>query len=160
MITTMNNTFLLSKIPTYRSKVVALPARVAPVVFERWWSESRHRSAGSLVETIQTHVGRLTLDATTWTRSSSGPTAPLRSVRGKLRSSGRRSWPVELELMAWSRTSSEVGLRFAGRRLPGPTAVVRYHELATAVLESIGSGLVELYPSELTADDLRRPHAA
>ncbi len=161
MLATMNNdTMLMSEMPTYSSKVVPVPARVAPVVFERWWSESRRRSAGSLVETIETDVGRLTLDATTWSRSSSGATAPVRSVRGKLRAPGRRAWPVELELTPWSRTASELGLRFTSRRLPGITAVARYHQLATAVLDSIGSGLLELYLPELKADDLRRAHAA
>jgi hypothetical protein len=68
---------------------------------------------------------------------------------------------VELELTPWSSTASELGMRFAGRRrVPKGRALSRYHELAAAVLESIGSGLLELYPAELTAEDLRRPNAA
>ncbi len=166
MLATMNNdtmtnpTRYMSDMPTYSSKVVPIPARVAPVVFERWWLERRRRSLGSLVETIETDVGRVTLDPTMWTRSWSSAIGPVRSVRGRLRAPGRRSWPVELEFSPWSRTASELGLRFTGRRIPGPARVAGYHELAGAVLESIGSRLVELYPSELTVDDLRRQHAA
>lgn len=161
MLATMNNDITpMSEMPTYSSKVVPIPARVAPVVFERWWMERRRRSNGSLVETIESDVGRLTLDPTMWTRSSSSAIGPVRSVVGKLRAPGRRPWPVELEFSPWSRTASELGMRFAGRRLPGPTGVARYHELAVAVLDSIGPELLALYPQELTAEDLRRPHAA
>ena len=161
MLATMNNnTMPIPVMPTYSSKVVPIPARVASVVFERWWLTLRRRSSGSMVETIHTHDGKLTLDPTMWTRSSSSAIEPVRSVRGKLHASRWHSWPVELEFALWSQTASELGLRFTSRRIPGPTGIARYHELAGSVLETIGSGVLALYPAELTADDLRRPHAA
>ncbi len=150
----------MTHIPTYISRVVPVPARVGPVVLERWWSETRSRSAGSRFETVEVDLGRLMLDPATWEQSSLGPAGPHRRVFGKLSAPGHRAWPVELELTPWSLGSSELGLRFAGRRFPSASGLIRYHPLAAAVLDAIGSSLLELYPAELTEEDLRRPNAA
>jgi hypothetical protein len=47
------------------------------------------------------------------------PTFPLRQVPGRLRAtSGRRSYPVELEVTAWSGSRSEIAVRLVGRSVP------------------------------------------
>ena len=47
------------------------------------------------------------------------PTLPLRQAPGRLRStSRRRSYPVEVEVTAWSGSRSEIGVRLVGRSVP------------------------------------------
>ena len=47
------------------------------------------------------------------------PTLSLRQAPGRLRAtSGRRSYPVELEVSAWSGWRSEIGVRLVGRSVP------------------------------------------
>jgi hypothetical protein len=47
------------------------------------------------------------------------PTLPLRQAPGRLRAtSGRRSYPVEVEVTAWSGSRSEIGVRLVGRSVP------------------------------------------
>jgi hypothetical protein len=157
----INDALPMIEIPTYTSHVVPLPTRIAPVVFERWWSQTRHRSAGAPHEVVEVELGRLALEPATWRRSHGSRTDPQRTVCGMVSIRGHRAWPVELELTPWSSTASELGLRFAGRRrYPKGQALARYHQVAEAVLESIGTRLLDLYPAELTEQDLRRANAA
>jgi hypothetical protein len=47
------------------------------------------------------------------------PTLSLRQAPGRLRArSGRRSYPVELEVSAWSGSRSEIGVRLVARSVP------------------------------------------
>jgi hypothetical protein len=156
----MNETHaLVPEFPTYVSRVLPLTASAAPSVFEGWWAQARRRSNGARVETLAVANGHLVLDAASWVRCSPGPFSPYRRVRGRLRLRGRRGWPVELELLPWSASNSELGLRFAGRRRLGMVQFERYHRMATAVVDLVGSALLAAAP---VADEarIRRPDAA
>jgi hypothetical protein len=152
---------LMTGCPTYVSRIVPLPARAAPTVFEGWWAEFRRGYNGELVETFSVHDGEVTFDPSSWTRCGPGPLAPYRRIRGRLRARTlwRGSWPVEVELSPWSSTSSELGVRYAGRRLRGVASVTRYHRLAASVLEGLGSAILHTVPAELD-ERIRRPDAA
>ena len=52
---------------------------------------------------------------------------------------GRRAWPIEVELLPWSSTTCEVGLRFVGRNVPSGRRVGDYHELATAAVRTLAT---------------------
>jgi hypothetical protein len=68
------------------------------------------------------------------------PTLPLRQAPGRLRAtSGRRSYPVELEVTAWSGSRSEIGVRLVGRSVPLDDGwrQRRYLDLAHAIAERL-----------------------
>jgi len=132
-------------LPIYRSRVVPVPARLAPVLFERWWCETRRVSGWTQHEVIETEHGQLVMDPLTWNRSG-GPSAmyPYRRVGGAVRVRAGRALPVELELAPWSASHSELGLRFTGRRVPRSAAVRRYHAFVEELLDGLGTELVDL----------------
>ena len=150
---------LIPELPTYVSRVLPLSASAAPSVFEQWWADARRSSNGARVETVGVPHGHLALDGASWARCSPGPFAPYRRVRGRLRVRGRRPWPVELELSPWSASSSELGVRYTGRRRPGSAQLDRYHRMAIAVLDAVEARLLDAAP---VANDvrIRRPDAA
>jgi hypothetical protein len=66
------------------------------------------------------------------------PTLPLRQAPGRLRATaGWRSYPVELEVTAWSGSRSEIGVRPVGRSIPLDDGWRQRHylELAHAVAD-------------------------
>lgn len=149
----------ITDVPTYVSALLDLPARDAPEVCEQWWSRARRRSQGALFQVVEFGSASLELDPITWRRGPGAGTAPFRQVRGRLKPMGRRAWPVELELLPWSTTTCEVGLRFTGRRLPSPRRVDRYHEHARGAVRAVGSALLEV-PRRTTVIEVRHPDAA
>jgi hypothetical protein len=101
------------------SRVVALPVAVAEAVFD-----DVTRSLGSSVDTDPTALGTSLL--------------PARRIRTRLGS--HIPWagvPVEVELAPWSRSRTEVGVRYAGSRPPRALARHVYEKRAPALLDDI-----------------------
>jgi hypothetical protein len=145
-------------LPAYVSRVVPLSSRLACDVFERWWSETSRRSRGNDLDAIETASGRIVLDRRTLQRCDGASAMyPYRRVCGKLRVGARRAWRVELELAPWSSSHSELGFRYAGRRVPMPGAIARYHAVGEALLAHLERGFAELRP--IVEAEARR-HAA
>jgi hypothetical protein len=98
---------------------VALPVAVAEAVFD-----DVTRSVGTSVDTDPTALGTALL--------------PARRIRTRLGSS--IPWagvPVEIELTPWSRSRTEVGVRYAGCRHPRALARHVYEHRAPALLDEI-----------------------
>jgi hypothetical protein len=103
----------------YLSRVVALPVAVAEAVFD-----DVTRSVGTSVHTDPTALGTALL--------------PARRIRTRLGSSN--PWagvPVEIELTPWSRSRTELGVRYAGSRHPRALARYMYEQRAPALLDEI-----------------------
>jgi len=103
----------------YLSQVVDLPVAIAEVLFD-----DATQALGSAVRTDPTPLGTALL--------------PLRRVRTKLRTP--LPWtgvPVEVELTPWSRSRSEVGVRYAGRRRPRAMARYVYESQAPRLLDAV-----------------------
>jgi hypothetical protein len=99
----------------YLSRVVALPVAVAEAVFD-----DVTRSVGTSVHTDPTAL------------------LPARRIRTRLGSS--IPWagvPVEIELTPWSRSRTELGVRYAGSRHPRALARYMYEQRAPALLDEI-----------------------
>src|SRR2546430_1826086 len=103
----------------YLSRVVALPVAVAEAVFDdvtRSRAASAHRAP-----------------------TAPGPAPlPARGIRTRLGS--RTPWAgvgVEVELAPWSRSRSEVGVRYGGSRQPRALARHVYEKRAPALLDEI-----------------------
>lgn len=80
---------------------------------------------------------------------------PVRRLRGALRVGAFTSIRVEVELAAWSRAESELGLRPVGRP-PRAGTVERYYAQVTSLLAELGA-LVACDPAHREADGrLRR----
>ena len=92
--------------------------------------------------------------------------APVRRARARLRTGRWRRVRVEVELLPWSRSESELGLRPLGRRLGtawAPTSVGRrYFDAALAALEHVAGRLEHLAPAVAEPADSgsRTPRAA
>ena len=149
----------VSGLPTYVSHRVPLSPDDAPSAFERWWTESRRRNHGLLFQIVDIGIGRLELDPVTWRRGPGTATTPFRSVRGRLKKHGRRAWPIEVELLPWSSTTCEVGLRFVGRNVPSGRRVGDYHELATAAVRTLAT-CVRAQPPRTVVIDAPMPAMA
>jgi len=83
------------------------------------------------------------------------PGAPRRRVPGRLRTPrGIRPIRVELELTAWSRRTSELGLR-PTRRVPPPRRTDAWFSAAAASLDGLSGRLTDALPVR-AADRLER----
>jgi hypothetical protein len=94
----------------YMSCRLDVPPQVASAAYDE--------RAGSLTDQrweVEANAARLDLRGPVCRYSGSG-WRPLRSQLGTL-TVGRHRWPVELELLPWSRDRTELGLRPYGRRL-------------------------------------------
>jgi hypothetical protein len=103
----------------YLSRVVALPVAVAEALFD-----DVTRSVGTSVHSDPAALGTALL--------------PVRRIRIRLGSS--IPWagvPVEVELAPWSRSRTEVGVRYAGMRHPRALARRVYEKRAPALLDEI-----------------------
>jgi hypothetical protein len=103
----------------YLSRVVALPVAVAEAVFD-----DVTRSLGASAHAAPTALGTALL--------------PARRIRTRLGS--QVPWagvPVEVELAPWSRSRTEVGVRYGGSRPPRPLARHVYEKRAPALLDEI-----------------------
>ncbi len=110
------------------SRVVALPVAVAEAVFD-----DVTRSLGSSVDTELTALGTSLL--------------PARRIRTRLGS--HVPWagvPVEVELAPWSRSRTEVGVRYAGSRHPRALARHVYEKRAPALLDEITDSIIARLP--------------
>lgn len=100
----------------YVSRRVCLPPIVAATAFDIL------RLAGARADqpatwTLETPSALLVLNDVR--HLPDHPTLPLRQAPGRLRStSRRRSYPVEVEVTAWSGSRSEIGVRLVGRSVP------------------------------------------
>jgi hypothetical protein len=103
----------------YLSRVVDLPVAIAEVLFD-----DATQTLGPATRSDPAPLGTAML--------------PLRRVRTRLRAP--IPWagiPVEVELMPWSRSRSEVGVRYAGRRRPRAVARYVYETRAPRLLEAV-----------------------
>jgi hypothetical protein len=103
----------------YLSRVVALPVAVAEAVFD-----DVTRSLGASAHADPTAMGTALL--------------PARRIRTRLGS--QIPWAgvaVEVELAPWSRSRSEVGVRYGGTRPPRALARHVYEKQAPALLDEI-----------------------
>jgi hypothetical protein len=90
-------------------------------------------------------------------RTSRSPhSGPVRRVRGTLRLRGLGGTvPVEVELQAWSRRESEVGVRPVTRRPPTWRAE-RYFDSVAQLLSELSDRLLLTVAAENRAEQLRR----
>jgi len=139
---------------SYVSRVVALPPDLAGQVFDACQRDGQHRSADPSRWTLAAGPTSIVELHGPGERSAPEPSRSwvTRSIPGVLRTGrpGRPS-PVELELVAWSSSRAELGLRPVGRRAPS----VRYLTAAVAAVEALASelelrGLLALHPSHVT----------
>jgi hypothetical protein len=117
---------------TYLSRVVALPVAVAEALFD-----DATRSLGPSVDTDPAALGTALL--------------PTRRIRMRLGSS--IPWagvPVEVELAPWSRSRTEVGVRYAGIRHPRALARRVYEKCAPALLDEITDAINARLPGTRT----------
>jgi hypothetical protein len=108
---------------SYLSRVVDLPVALAEVLFD-----DATQSLGPAARSEPTAVGTSML--------------PARRVRTQLR--GPLPWPgvtVEIELMPWSRSRSEIGLRYGGKRLPRAVARRVYETQAPRLLDDVADAI-------------------
>ena len=107
----------------YLSHVVDLPVAIAEVLFD-----DATQTLGSVTRNDPAPLGTAML--------------PLRRVRTMLRAP--IPWagiPVEVELTPWSRSRSEVGVRYAGRRRPRAVARYVYETQAPRLLEAVADAI-------------------
>ena len=112
----------------YLSRVVALPVAVAEAVFD-----DVTRSLGASAHADPTTLGTALL--------------PARRIRTRLGS--QIPWAgvaVEVELAPWSRSRSEVGVRYGGNRQPRALARHLYEKRAPALLDEITDAINERLP--------------
>jgi hypothetical protein len=103
----------------YLSEVVDLPVAIAEVLFD-----DATKTLGRTLESDPAPLGTALL--------------PLRRVHTKLRAP--IPWagiPVEVELTPWSRSRSEVAVRYGGRRRPRAVARYVYETQAPRLLEAV-----------------------
>jgi hypothetical protein len=117
----------------YLSRVVALPVAVAEAVFD-----DVTRSLGSCVHTDPAALGTSLL--------------PARRIRTRLGSP--IPWagvPVEVELAPWSRSRTEVGVRYAGSRHPRALTHHVFKKRAPALLDEITDSINARLPGSRAA---------
>jgi hypothetical protein len=121
----------------YITRRVSLPPRVAAAAFDAVSVANAERELTSWTVVAPSSV-LVAKDC-----SLVGPehwTLPIRRAEGRLRAPRRLgSYPVEVELVAWSREQAEVGVRPRGHWVPladGPRQR-RYFGLATAMAEHL-----------------------
>jgi hypothetical protein len=104
---------------SYLSRVVDLPIAIAEILFD-----DATQSLGSAARSDPRAVGTALL--------------PARRVRTQLRAP--LPWPgvpVEIELMPWSRSRTEIGLRYGGKWLPRAVARYVYETQAPRLLDDV-----------------------
>jgi len=147
-------------LPMYLSRVVDVPTRLAPTTFEQWWSRVRRASGAAPRHEISVDRGVVSLAPSTLVRpAASSAIEPLRALQGWLRASAARAFPIELELSPWSQDASALGIRYAGRRLPGAGALARYHRVGFDVLDELAGQLTDELARLTTLDDEREQAA-
>jgi hypothetical protein len=100
----------------YVSRRVCLPPLVAATAFDVLHLAGAD-GGGSTTWTLGAPSAVLVLNGTKLLPDH--PTLALRQASGRLRAmSGRRSYPVEVEVAAWSGLRSEIGVRLVGRSVP------------------------------------------
>jgi hypothetical protein len=107
----------------YLSRVVALPVAVAEAVFD-----DVTRSLGDSAHADPTVLGTTLL--------------PARRIRTRLGS--RIPWagvPIEVELAPWSRSRTEIAVRYGGNRQPRALARHVYVKRAPALLDEIAGAI-------------------
>jgi hypothetical protein len=117
----------------YLSRVVALPVAVAEAVLD-----DVTRSLGSSVHTDPAELGTSLL--------------PARRIRTRLGSP--IPWagvPVEVELAPWSRSRTEVSVRYAGSRHPRALTRHVYEKRAPALLDEITNSINARLPGSRAA---------
>jgi hypothetical protein len=103
----------------YLSRVVDLPVAVAESLFD-----DATQSLGSVDHTDPTAIGTVLL--------------PARRVRTRLGSPlPGAGVPVEVELAPWSKSKTEVAVRYAGNRQPHAVARYVYEKRAPALLDNV-----------------------
>lgn len=140
----------------YISRLVELPPDLAKVAFDAVASECAGESSRAWEVVVP--GGLLELDGPGVVPLLPGGYAPYRKVGGVL----RRGWsglgaglPVELELLPWSASKTELGLTAMGGQGPRRLSVRRYLEVGGVALEGLRAG-VTAWPDSLLrglADD-------
>ena len=152
----MDDTLPISS--TYVSRVIPVPTDAAPRMFEDWWRARRRESGFYEMDLMALDVGYLSLDPLSWSRfTMSSPMTPIGRVLGRLGTGWLRSWPVEVELLPWSRTHSELGVRYSGRRRAWDAS--RYLQVVERALTSLGTDLLRHLPCP-ASEPVRTPDAA
>jgi hypothetical protein len=117
----------------YLSHVVDLPVAIAEVLFD-----DATQTLGSATRADPTPLGTALL--------------PLRRVCTRLPSPLLRAGvPVEVELTPWSRSRTEVGVRYAGRRRPRAVARYVYETHAPRLLDDV-TGAINVRLPGATSD--------
>jgi hypothetical protein len=119
----------------YLSRVIELPVAVAEALFD-----DATRALGSPAHTDPTAIGTALL--------------PPRRVRTRLGSSlPGAGVPVEIELAPWSKSQTEVAVRYAGKRQPHAVARYVYAKRASVLLHDVTDAMNARLPG---ADTQRR----
>ena len=133
----------------YISRLVELPPDLAKVGFDAVASECAGESSRAWEVVVP--GGLLELDGPGVVPLLPGAYAPYRKVGGVL----RRGWsglgtsvPVELELLPWSASRTELGLTARGVRGPRRLSVRRYLEVGGAALDGLRSVVMD-WPGSL-----------
>jgi hypothetical protein len=116
----------------YLSHVVDLPVAIAEVLFD-----DATQTLGPATRDDPAPLGTAML--------------PLRRVRTMLRAP--IPWagiPVEVELTPWSRSRSEVGVRYGGRRRPRAVARYVYESQAPRLLEAVTDAIDARVPGAVS----------
>jgi hypothetical protein len=104
---------------SYLSRVVDLPVAIAEILFD-----DATQSLGPAARSEPPPVGTSML--------------PVRRVRMRLH--GPLPWagvPVEIELMPWSRSRTEIGVRYGGKRIPRSIRLYVYETEALRLLDDV-----------------------
>jgi hypothetical protein len=129
---------------TYISRVLPIAPAVATIALDRYVSELTVVTSDTASCLVVLPNGRLLVDTSRIRAFPCSDLHPLREIRAALRSRRRgRVADVYIELLAWSRTRSELGIRLEdrGRIFRSPIRMSRYFDLGHEAVAEVGRGV-------------------